>query len=117
MRSTICVTVGCNVNGAPHWDGAYVRNALLDTLYDACHVDYHADPEPICYSIGSIVGEWEGVQERSIIWTGTVPTSFLPQVRRSLSFLAEDLQQDAIGIICQPDTETLLGAAEKGRTY
>ena len=117
MRSTIAISVGCNVNGRPYWDGAYVKDRLEDTVYDACHTDYSADPEPICHTFGPVAGSWEGVPEVTILWAGTVPTAFLPQIRRSLAFLAKELQQEAIGFICQPDTETLIGPARKGTHY
>ena len=107
QRSTLCISVGCNVNGRPTHVGARVKAELGEAIYHATHCD-HDDGGPVRYSCGAVTGTWEGVPETTILWVGTVPSSAVPQLRRNLSYLAESLGQEAIGFVCQPDTETLI---------
>ena len=68
------------------------------------------------YAWAATIGAYEDTQGRTVTetgtaWIGTLPTPAIPELRHSLARLARDLQQESIGLIIQPDTDTLIYAA------
>jgi len=98
LQATVSISFGRNINGVPmsleHWHS--FRGAIADLV-------------PNKYGVyNSESSNWQGEEEQSTVVLGTVSRADLVRVRASLASLAALYSQDAIGLIVQGDTETLV---------
>ena len=96
--ATVSISFGRNINGVPmtleNWHS--FRNAVADLV-------------PNKYgTFKSDTSNWQGEQEESALVLGTIARGDLTRVRSALASLAKLYSQDAIGLIVQGDTETLV---------
>lgn len=96
--ATVSISFGRNIDGVPmtldNWHR--FRDAVANLVPD---------------KYGTFVSDssnWQGEQEESALVLGTIDKTGVSQLRAALSSLAKLYSQDAIGLIVQGDTETLV---------
>jgi hypothetical protein len=96
--ATVSISFGRNINGVP---------MPLSNWH--CFRDAVAELVPNKYGIfKSDTSNWQGEHEESALVLGTIARGDLVRTRLALASLAALYSQDAIGLIVQGDTETLV---------